>query len=164
MFYKEFMFNYIPSNEGIIIAIIDRDMTNFIDEGREAGEFILSHTKGFIKVSHEEYLNPYDYLENGLFKGIIPPELIIQSIEEWNDVQEKAERKHKERMNYLLNNKWNDDVFKDMYYNQKLTLENVLRLINDCNRIKNFRGITPFYTIEDYKEYLIKYWGDWKVE
>lgn len=129
MFYKKYMFNYIDISNFQIVAILDQDMTNFKNETKEDGEFILAHTKGFINIPTNEYENPYDYLEGSLFKGIIPPELILQSIDEWWEVQRKGKEEIAQSVYEYISKKQDDEFFKEMASHEKCTLEMVLEYL-----------------------------------
>lgn len=164
MFYKQYMTNYIGSGDTIIIAIMDRDMTGFKNETREDGEFILAHTKGFIDIPRKEYENPYDYLEGGLFKGIIPPEVILQSIEDWKEVQRRGKEEARKNTIKFVSKKQDDEFFKEMASHKKCTLEKVLYYLEHINKRRIEFGMEPFDIEKEYKDYLIKYWGDYRIE
>ena len=164
MFYKNYMTNYIGIGDTITIAIMDRDMTSFKNDSREDGEFILAHTKGFIDIPREEYENPYNHLENGLFKGLIPPELILQEIKEDEEHQKKVREKiHNEVMNWTMN-KWDDDFFNALKYKDEMDLKRVLKLLKNTNKRRVKYNLEPWDIEKEYKDYLIKYWGDWKLD
>ena len=163
MFYKQYMFNYIDISDFQIIAILDRDMTGFKNETREDGEFILAHTKGFIDVPRKEYENPYDYLEDGLFKGIIPPELILKSIDEWWEVQRKGKEEIAQSVYEYISKKQDDEFFKEMASHKQCTLEMVLEYLEYLNKERIDYNLEPFDIEKEYKDYLIKYWGNYKV-
>ena len=164
MFYKNYMFNYKDICETQDIIVFNKDMTNFKNEIRENGEFILSHTKGIIEVPTKEFENPYNYLENGLFKGIIPPELIVKSIEEWNNFQNEARKKIKSEVIGWTFNKWDDDFFKELKYKDEMSLKEVLKLLTNTNRRRLKYNLELWDIEKEYKNYLIKYWGDWKID
>ena len=164
MFYKQYMTNYIGIGDTITIAIMDRDMTGFKNDSKEDGEFILAHTKNFIIVPREEYENPYNHLENGLFKGIIPPELILQEINEWEIIQNKTLEELKNIGNDRIMNKWNDDFFYELKYKDKMDLKQVLKLLKNYNRLRILENLEPWNIEKEYKDYLVKYWGDYKLD
>jgi len=164
MFYKQYMTNYIGIGDTITIAIMDRDMIGFKNDNRENGEFILAHTKNFIIVPREEYENPYNHLENGLFKGIIPPELILQEINEEEEYQKRIKEEILEEAKQKTINKWNNDFFYELKYKDKMDLKQVLKLLKNYNRLRILENLEPWNIEKEYKDYLIKYWGDYKLD
>ena len=164
MFYKNYMFNYKGICETQDIIILNQDMTGFKNDNREDGEFILAHTKGIIEVPTKEFQNPYDYLKDGLFKGLIPPELILQEIKEHNEFQKKDREEILKEVKRRTINKWDDDFFYELKYKDKMNLSDVLYLLNKYNR-KRVKYNLELWDIEkEYKDYLIKYWGDFKSD
>ena len=64
--------------------------------------------------------------------------------------------------NIILNKQ--DELFKELYNHKKCTLKFVLHYLNLINESRIEFGMKPFDIEKEYKDYLIKYWGNYKVD
>jgi hypothetical protein len=154
------MLNYHSTQDNLILTELDEDVTN----KEPSGEFILGHTKRLIHFPKEWMDNYNNYLENGLFLGIFPPQMVQDEIDNYWKIQNEWMEESLKTSERLHTQIWTENDFKKCF-EDKISLKRLLILLKDINkRREKYHNLRPIDIEKEYKKYLIKYWGDWKID